>query len=101
MYTAKRTALKRLVKYKTDHFDGIVFFAKESFDEQPHNQFVQNRFDKLLKVYNDRMQYFYERISLLIVTKKPAQVGQLIDTFFHGIQQVVDAMLVILRWYGQ
>lgn len=101
MSTAKLSALKRLVKYKTEHFDGIVFWAKESFDQQPHNAFVQDRFNKLYNNYNDRMEYFHNKIYNTIVTKKAAQVGEYIDTFFQGIQRVVNAILDIVAWYGQ
>lgn len=81
--------MRRLLREKIDHYDGMVFWAKDSFDRIPHGPYVQHRFNQLFNNYQDRVQDLEDTIDDQIRT------GLSVDSYFRTIVPVVNAIVVM------
>lgn len=82
-----------MIANKIEHFDGLVFWAKDSFDQRPHGSFVRQRFNQLYDTYQNKMRDFEDTVEIDDRIRSELRIEQ----FFQTIVPIVNGMIVMAR----
>lgn len=102
MHVAENSALRRYANNRVDHFDGLVFWAKEYFDRFDRSTFFRDRFESYHETYEHHMGNFVATLNDRINnrTQSSFQLKSEFKIFFQAIERLVHQMLLIAQIPG-
>lgn len=100
--TVEYSALRRYAINLIDHYEGVVFWARDYFDQFDRSTFYRNRFNVLYYGYERLMGQFVEMLDDLFTdpTLSYLQTEARIQLFFQDIERLVNPMTILAQMPG-
>ncbi len=92
--------MRRFAESKVEHFDSLVFWARDHFDQCDCSLLVRTRFENMCNIYEDNMKNFVSGLSNAIHHPVPPNKSVLetrdeFIAFFLRIQRLVNQIIQI------